>query len=333
MEDDNLSSGQKGSFTRLRKKITSDFDELLKDIESKRDDIEGMKNLLLIDDDEGESLQTQMIQARDEASEKLEKITELFEQVEIKHDLVLAPVDGLYNEIETTHQNITQTYDECLSLMKKFKKSSDILYGDEDDGLENDLEELALTYKESLNSNKSKADELLLQIEGALSGATNVELAKAFQDQKNSYKNPKYGWAALFITSILSMIYLGIDAKGISSEGTEYLYDLGKRLTIFGPLVWLALFSSKQQAQNKRLEEEYSHKEAVTKTYVGHKRQIEKLGDSEAKDELLIQLAKTTIQTIDFNPSSTLEKQNPKSDLPASELLDLLKKAVDKVGK
>jgi len=331
MEDDNLSSGQKGSFTRLRKKITNDFDVLLQDIESKRDEIEGMKNLLLVDDEDGDSLQTQMVQARDEANEKLAEITQLFEDVETKHSLVLSPSDGLYEEIETTHHNITQAYEECLSFMKKFKQSSDTLYGDDDNGLESNLEDLASTYEESLKTNKNKTDELLLQIEGALSGATNVELAKAFQDQKNSYKYPKYGWAILFITSILSMIYLGIDAKTITSEGTQYLYDLGKRLTIFGPLVWLALFSSKQQAQNKRLEEEYSHKEAVTKTYVGHKRQIEKLAESEDKDQLLIQLAKTTIQTIDFNPSATLEKQNPKSDLPASELLELLKKAVDKV--
>lgn len=333
MEVEKLSGGQKAAFTRLKNQIKDDFDELLKDIESKRSDIEEMKNLLLIDDDEGDSLQTQMIQARDSATEKLEEITTLFEQIESKHSSITDPYEGLYKEIESTHENIAQAYDECLSLMKKFKESSDTLYGTENDGLENDLEELAITYRDSLNSNKTRADELLLQIEGALSGATNVELAKAFQDQKNSYKKPKNLWAALFIFSILSMIYLGIDAKEISSEGTEYLYDLGKRLTIFGPLVWLALFASKQQAQNKRLEEEYSHKEAVTKTYVGHKTQIEKLNDSDAKDELLIQLAKTTIETIDFNPSSTLEKQNPKSELPASELLELVKKAVDKVGK
>ncbi|CAH6993568.1 conserved hypothetical protein [Vibrio chagasii] len=333
MEAESLSSGQKGSFTKLRNQFKHDFNELIKDIEAKKEEIEEMRVLMLVDDDEGSSLQTQVIQARDEANTKLETISELLEQVEEKYQLLTNPSDGYFPDIQSTHEEISEIYETCSELMKKFKDSSKLLYGNDEDGLEGKMKELAATYELSLNANRAKAEELLLQIEGTLTGATNVELAKAFQDQKNSYKYPKYGWALLFIATLCFMIYLGFDASKISSEGATYLYDMGKRLMIFGPLIWLALFSSKQQAQNKRLEEEYAHKEAVTKTYVGHQRQIEKLGESDARDELLVQLAKTTIDTIDFNPSSTLEKTSHKKDLPASEVLEIAKQALDKVGK
>ena len=43
------------------------------------------------------------------------------------------------------------------------------------------------------------------------------------------------------------------------------------------PLVWLALYSSKQQAQNKRLEQEYYHKEALALIYDSYRKEIEKL--------------------------------------------------------
>lgn len=330
---ENLSTGQKSSFTRLRNQIKDEFEALITEIKEKRDQIEEMRVLLLEDDDDGISIQSEVLKVRDEANQKLEEISQLLNSTKEKYELLTNYDDGLVPSIVSIHADVKNVYDECYSLMKAFKQSSDLLFGHQNDGLESKLKILAKDYESSLKTNKSKADELLLQIEGALTGATNVELAKAFQDQKESYKLPKCWWACLFMFTIAFMIYLGLDAVSISSQGSQYLYDLGKRLMVFGPLIWLALFASKQQAQNKRLEQEYAHKEAVTKTFVGHQRQIEKLAESDKKDSLLVQLAQTTINTIDFNPSSTLEKTNDNKDLPASELLGLAKKALDKVGK
>ncbi len=333
MEKEKLSSAQIGAFTRLKNQFKNDFELLMADIEAKRDQLEEMRVLLMVDDDEGTSVQSQIFGVREQANENLEKISSLLEDIEEKHQLITAPSDGFYPDIQSVHQDITEIYEECSELIKQFKASSDLLYGEESNGLENKLEILAKSYEESLTLSENKSAELIVQIQGALAGATNVELAKAFQDQKTSYKYPKYGWTTLFIATIAVMIYLGLDAAKLSSEGSHYLYDLSKRLMVFAPLVWLALFSSKQQAQNKRLQEEYAHKEAVTKTYVGHQKQLEKLGESAEKNNLLIQLARTTIDTIDYNPSSTLEKTNPKKELPAAELLDLVKQALDKIGK
>jgi hypothetical protein len=48
-------------------------------------------------------------------------------------------------------------------------------------------------------------------------------------------------------------------------------------------LVWLAFFASKQQAQNKRLQEEYAHREAMSKSFAGYKREAEKLDPKDSK--------------------------------------------------
>ena len=133
--------------------------------------------------------------------------------------------------------------------------------------------------------------------------------------------------------SISAMVYMAYDLNSLTSGKTDYALELIKRTPLFGPLIWLALFASKQHGQNKRLQEEYAHKETVTKTYVGHKRQIDKLEDSEAKDDLITKLASSTIESIEFNPSSTLERHTHKDDLPVSELLSVLKSSIEKIGK
>ncbi|WP_434144829.1 hypothetical protein [Photobacterium leiognathi] len=181
---ENLSSGQKSSFTRLRNQIKEEFEVLIAEINEKCAQIEEMRVLLLEDDDDGISIQSEVLNAREEANLKLDEIGTLLVNAKEKYEQLTNSHDGLVPSIESIHNDIKGLYDECYALMKAFNQSSEVLYGHQNDGLESKLRTMAQDYESSLKTNKSKADELLLQIEGALTGATNVELAKAFQDQK-----------------------------------------------------------------------------------------------------------------------------------------------------
>lgn len=335
MKNENFSSGQKGSFTRLKNEIKAEADTLLAELKQHEQDISNLRKYLLEDDAvEGSCLQTQFDDTKTNIDEIVERIGTQFSEIEASHKRIHDVSTGLFPEIETTKLEIDNIYEETSSARKKFSDSYRKLYGDneEEQGLESKLKSLFSDYESNLDEHKSRSEELIHQIEGALSGATNVELAKAFYDQKQSYKWPKNGWTIVFMICIGLMVYLANDLNTLSNGSIDYGIELLKRLPLFGPLIWLALFASKQQAQSKRLQEEYAHKESVAKTYVGHKRQIEKLENSSAKDELIAQLAASTIEAIEFNPSSTLEKQSHKEDLPTSELLKLLKTTIEKVN-
>lgn len=78
------------------------------------------------------------------------------------------------------------------------------------------------------------------------------------------------------------------------------------RLPFFMPAFWLAIFASKQQSQNKRLQQEYAYKEALTKSYEADKREIEKLPESTERHQLSAKLLETMIDAAKFNPSETL---------------------------
>ena len=325
MDHENLTSGQKGSFTRLKNQIKNEANELLGELHNQKKEISDLHKYLLEDDDEGLCLATQF-----------ENLKNKISNIDNTHERIHQDSTGLLPEIESSKQEIEEILKESTTSRKKFKESYIKLYGEDDssEGLESKLESLYDKYVNELNTHQSKSEELLAQIEGALSGATNVELSKAFQDQKKSYTWPKIIWTIVFIACISLMVYLASDLDlNVSGEDkVEYTIEFLKRLPLFGPLIWLALFSSKQQSQSKRLREEYAHKETITKIYVGHKRQIEKLNDSEAKEELITKLAASTIEAIEFNPSSTLEKQTHKEDLPVSELVKLMKSAMNKIG-
>ncbi|GAA5217200.1 hypothetical protein ACFSJ3_14185 [Corallincola platygyrae] len=334
MDNENLTPGQKGSFTRLRNQIKEEANTLLGELRQNKHEISELHKYLLEDDDEGKCLKSQLQDSKNEISDIVERTDSLLTEIIVTHERIHEASNGLLPEIESSKFEIEEILEETSASRKKFKESYVRLYGDQDseEGLESKLESLFEKYEDDLETHQSRSEELLAQIEGALSGATNVELAKAFQDQKNSYRWPKNIWTFVFVACIAIMVYLANDLNGSGEDKLNYTVEFLKRLPLFGPLIWLALFSSKQQSQSKRLQEEYAHKETIAKTYVGHKRQIEKLNDSEAKEELTTKLAASTIEAIDFNPSSTLEKHNHKEDLPASELAKLLKSALDKIG-
>ena len=75
----------------------------------------------------------------------------------------------------------------------------------------------------------------------------------------------------------------------------------------FFALIWLAAFSSKQYRQNKRLEQEYAHKEVLAKSYQGYKRELESQGKTATDKEIIATLHKVLVATIAKNPSEIMD--------------------------
>ena len=85
--------------------------------------------------------------------------------------------------------------------------------------------------------------------------------------------------------------------------------ELLTRIPFFFALLWLAKFSSKQYRQNKRLEQEYAHKEVVAKSYQGYKKEFESQDQTEinTNKETLPKLYKVLLDTIAKNPSKIMD--------------------------
>ena len=126
------------------------------------------------------------------------------------------------------------------------------------------------------------------EIRDLLDIATNASLASSYEKSNKSYKCAIMGWNATFIISILGIFGVAIwGFVEIADKISDPLVIFGAifaRLPFYIPLAWLAIFATNRRNENKRLQEEYKHKETLAKAYSGYKEQIEKLEDSKAQE-------------------------------------------------
>jgi hypothetical protein len=158
---------------------------------------------------------------------------------------------------------------------------------------------------------------LFKKIEGLLPGATATGLAKAYQDQRESYNKPYWLWASVFVFTMCGTMWFAIENLKDAISIEDAFMKVISKLPFFIPAFWLAIFASKQQSQNKRLQQEYAYKEALTKSYEADKREIEKLPESPEKHKISAKLLETMIDAAKFNPSETLGSKTHNDSPPS----------------
>lgn len=242
-----------------------------------------------------------------------------------------------YNEIENLKKEITETREELNEKLNAVEvKKEDIdkffikIFGEEDEqgkrsgGLSTRLNQKEKEADTFLSAQEKRYKELFEKIESLLPGAASTGLAKAYYDQKISYKWPVRIWAIVFVLALVGVFVTGLLSyeNGIKLSFEELLdveqatSKLIARIPFFFALIWLAAFSSKQYRQNKRLEQEYAHKEVLAKSYQGYKRELESQGKTAADKEIIGALHKVLVATIAKNPSEIMD-DGRKEDTPS----------------
>ena len=242
-----------------------------------------------------------------------------------------------FGEIKTLKEEIEETKDELTEKLNAVEvKKEDIdkffikIFGEEDgQGKRSGGLSVRLNQKEKeadtfLNTQEKRYKELFEKIESLLPGATSTGLAQAYYDQKISYKWPVIIWAIVFVLALVGVFITGLLSyeNGIKLSFEELLNveqatsKLIARIPFFFALIWLAAFSSKQYRQNKRLEQEYAHKEVLAKSYQGYKRELESQGKTATDKEIIGALHKVLVATIAKNPSEIMD-DGRKEDTPS----------------
>ena len=171
------------------------------------------------------------------------------------------------------------------------------------------------------------------EIRDLLDIATNASLASSYEKSNKSYKCAIMGWNATFIISILGIFGVAIwGFVEIADKISDPLVIFGAifaRLPFYSSLAWLAIFATNRRNENKRLQEEYKHKETLAKAYSGYKEQIEKLEDSKAQ-ELAEKLMDKLVEMTNENPNRALDKVK-KEKMPTFEMIEKLSDLISKV--
>jgi len=278
------------------------------------------------------------IEAHKTTIETIDKNTTLWEAEikKAKEDIAtnLTQYEGLSSKSKNLNTEIEQAHEKIIG-----KKDAD---GKTIKGYLQETEDLKTQISEFLAEQYKKFQAQFTQIESLLPGATSLGLAQAYENQKKSYDNPIKLWSRVFISTVSIMAVLSIILICFQYTSTltlsEALISFIKDIPFFIPTIWLAVYASKQQSQNKRLQQEYAFKETNAKSFYGHKKQIEELMQSggATDKQLLSQLMAQLVLITSINPSETLDNKSHNDSPPIFKLVEKIfpsaKKAVSTNG-
>jgi len=314
-QDKELKKGQKNYLKSIINDLKDDYSKV-------KEKVQEFSEEIFSDNEDRPGYKSKFENELNEATNIVAKITEKSDDLDELIDLYLEEAEdgspSKKSELKTAYDEIKSYALEVESLKESFDQYNTTIFGDLDAnkiGLKNRLEDLELDYKRKIKEWELNTKALFDKIEGLLPGATTTGLAKAYENQKRSYSNPYYLWSGIFVLSIGGMIFFAYHSFRETVSITDALIHLLERIPFFIPVIWLAIFSGKHQSQNRRLQEEYTYKEALAKSYESHKREIENLPDGEERDKLRHKLIDSIIDMNRYNPSETLQ-HNGHSEKP-----------------
>lgn len=189
--------------------------------------------------------------------------------------------------------------------LKNIQKFHDKIYGNDEKNISALNDELA-NRLENLKNVENRAKSVIgLSSEAGLAGGFVIKGKEAKNGQAISI--------VVFIVIVLAIFgfnfYLFDKSDFSNMTWDTFLF----KLLINAPLIWIATIANINLNRFSRLEQEYSHKEALAKSYERYKSEIqelEKLG-AEGSEELKLKLLEINLEAFKVNPAESSDKAKP----------------------
>ncbi|BCL69679.1 hypothetical protein TUMSATVNIG1_16350 [Vibrio nigripulchritudo] len=267
-------------------------------------------------------------------------------------------IQGIYNDIyghEFEDEDGETQFLEGLS--KQLERSYEKLKGElsglnsELDDLKNNQNEKLMEYEtdaksrveDFIETSEKQRTALVDQINSLLPSALTAGLSGAYADKIVVEKNEAAKFETSFKRSIYALvcaslipvctniirIYNGEELKAIMSDMPLFMLMM---IPMYIPILWVAYSSNKSYKLSKRLIEEYTHKEVLSKTFEGLSKQIESIGEESPSEGLRAKLIYNLLQVNSENPGKLISDYN-NSDHPILDAIDKSTKFTDALGK
>lgn len=254
--------------------------------------------------------------------------------------------DGASIRVEGLKDELEAAYSKLSSDIKDSKTKIDELVDDTRVKLSEEFNSQKVSFDNRVIEWKGEYAELTSKIKKLLPDALTAGLSSAYYDKRTAEiderdrLNSTFKWAIaglLFISFIPFALNAYLFYEGKTLE--EILLDLPNTvlaiLPVYVPLLWVAYSSNKKANLSKRLIEEYTHKEVLSKTFEGLSNQIESIENDSISTELRIKLLHNILDVSSENPGKLISDYN-KSDHPVIDALEKSSKlgdAIEKVAK
>jgi CRISPR type III-B/RAMP module RAMP protein Cmr1 len=317
----------------------------LDEIESKKDSIEETIEKL-----------ENIFEGFDTLTENLSSLTELFTnseetslKIEALHKSLLSrkkEIDQLYyevfgytekesgvdTEIKGLKDNLEKAYVELdnkisfsNSNIESFQKDTEQQYTALQDSTKKNYEDHITNWDINYRVIESK-------IQALLPNALTAGLSSAYSEKKQVELDEYKRLNITFIIAIFGLISISIIPFIVSyisfSDNKpleKVLLDMPRLvlsiLPLYVPILWVAYSSNRKMNLSKRLSEEYSHKEVLSKTFEGLSTQIKNISNAKVSEDLQNKLLYNILEVSSENPGKLISDYN-KSDHPLMDALD-----------
>lgn len=248
-------------------------------------------------------------------------------------------IDGLKKELEDSYTTLKSNFKTTEKEILDFKTNSEKKYEEFVDSKDKSYNQIKSSWEEEYS-------EIVKKINGLLPNALTAGLSYAYSNKKKDEEAESKRLAKLFYLGIVGMVcvslipfYVSIRALIDNVEMAEVILRMPRLvvaiLPLYIPVLWVAYSSNKKLNLSKRLIEEYTHKEVLSKTFEGLSTQILNIKDSEISSDLSNRLLYNILEVSSENPGKLISDYN-KSDHPLMDALDKsvkLANAVEKLTK
>jgi len=248
----------------------------------------------------------------------------------------LSQVKDTLNELETMKSKAEVSAETFTASLKTLKDKADLdanalaAISNKAAVLDGNVESYTKQIETLITDSQTRFVALSDKIEGLLPGATSAGLASAFELRKNTIVDTQKSWKRIFFGSLAGSFIGGlcllseylpiVGSSALTFDWTHFIRGILPRLVLLSPLFWLAGFSARQLSVRFRLEEDYAHKEALSRAFEGYKREMSTMNDSSGA---AANLANAVITALGEAPVR-LYDANIKSDSPIDKAKELV---------
>lgn len=273
-------------------------------------------------------------------ADKLKKLDELSESAVDTSNKIETTVKQLAtrkNEIDKIYFEIFgySTTDEktgAITTMTGKKEELDNSFVELKNGFEKFSREKTDEFNETVGGWNSQFLAIHEKIESLLPNALTAGLSAAYSNKKKDeltdykrlegqFRNAIIGLISVSLIPFIVSIYFIYDGKSLA----ETIYGMPRLvlsiLPLYVPVLWLAYSFNRKMNLSKRLIEEYTHKEVLSKTFEGLSTQIQNIKDSDVSADLKARLLYNILEVSSENPGKLISNYD-KSDHPLMDALD-----------
>lgn len=270
------------------------------------------------------ALQSEAAEKNKQISERSTKTAEVLNDVEEKQTEVQR-LEGQAAKAETRSRQAANEVDAIKAGIDK--------YHQEVDKYKKTLDDVVNKADSAVDHNTAATEEIVAEnrrleeeIRNQLQKATGASLFTAFHERRKVLSTAKWIWAAVSVVSLLFTLYWGVYLAE-NTDALDALFYIRVVATI--PLLALVIFALQQYGRERKAEEAYAFKAALSLSLVPYKELIEKLG-SDGRDERYAQFLVSTIGQIYQAPQVDQEDSPDRHSVSVraiKELTNLIDKA------